>query len=161
MLHRKFYHIRGIDKTTYSKKAYDREKNLKLYQKLISEGCSQKTALEAIGISRATYYRWKKNYQIYGLEGLEDESRRPDNLRKSSWTRKDEKLVFRMRKRFNLWGKYKIAAILSREYNSNLSASTVGRIISKFIAKDKIKPVNFYFGRTIKKKRIFDRHAKR
>jgi hypothetical protein len=98
---------------------------------------------------------------MHGLEGLEDESRRPDNLRKSAWTRKEEKLVYRVRKRFNLWGKYKIAAILSREYNSNLSASTVGRIISKFIAKGKIKPVGFYFGRTAKKRRAFDNHAQR
>jgi len=57
MLHRKFYHIQGIDETAYSQKTYDREKKLKLYQKLISEGCSQKTALEAIKASRATYYR--------------------------------------------------------------------------------------------------------
>jgi len=161
MLQRKFYHIQGIDETTYSQKAYDREKKIKLYQKLISEGCSQKTALEAIEVSRASYYRWKKNYQIYGLEGLEDESRRPNNIRKPTWTRKDEQLVLKLRTKFNLWGKHKIAAILSREYGVKLSPSTVGRIISMFIRKGKIKPVNFYLGRNTRKRRVFDGHAQR
>ncbi|MFC1842445.1 integrase core domain-containing protein [Candidatus Dependentiae bacterium] len=161
MLHRKFYHIRGIDETAYSKKAYSREKKLRLYKKLVSEGCTQKTALEAIETSKASYYRWKKNYQICGLEGLENESRRPRNLRKSAWTKKDEQLVLKVRKRFKLWGKYKIAAILVREYSVNLSALTVGRIISKFIKKGKIKPVGFYFGRATKKRRVFDHHAQR
>jgi len=161
MLHRKFYHIRGIDETAYSKKAYKRKEKLIIYQKLVSEGCSQKTALEAIGTSRATYYRWKKRYQIYGLAGLENESRRPNNTRKSTWTREEKLLVLKTRKKFKLWGKYKIAAILSREYNTNLSASTVGRIISKLIKNGKIKPVCFYFGKNLKKRRVFDGHAQR
>jgi len=161
VIHKKFYHIRKIDDTAYSKKAYDREKKLKIYQKLISEGCQQRTALEAIGTSRATYYRWNKNYKIYGLEGLEDESRRPNNLRKSTWTKKDQKLVLKARKKYKLWGKYKIAAILLREYGVKMSVSTVGRIISKFIKKGQLKPVGFYIGRMPKKRRVFDGHAQR
>lgn len=161
IIHKQFYHIRRIDETTYSQKAYDREKKLKLYQKLISEGCSKKTALEAIETSRATYYRWKKSYKLYRLAGLEDESRCPNNLRKPAWTRKDEQLILKVRQKFKLWGKYKIAAILSREYSVNLSASTVGRIISKFIKKGKIKPVCFYLGRSSRKRRVFDGHAQK
>jgi len=82
MLHKQYYHIRGIDETAYSQKTYDREKKLKLYQKLIAEGCSQKTSLEAIETPRSTYYRWRKNYQLHGLAGLEDESRSPNYSRK-------------------------------------------------------------------------------
>jgi len=160
-IHRKFYHIRGIDETAYSQKVYDRKKKLELYKKLILEGCSQKTALEAIETPRSTYYRWKKNYELYGLSGLEDESRSPNNPRKSTWTREDELLVLKVRKKFKLWGKYKIAAIIYREYGVRLSVSTVGRIISKFIKKGDIKPVCFYLGRTPKKRRVFDRHAQR
>ena len=160
-IHRKFYQIQGIDETDYSQKAYDRKEKLRIYGKLVSEGCSQKTALEAIKISRATYYRWKRSYQLFGLAGLEDESRSPNNPRKTAWTRKDERLVLKVRKKFKLWGKYKIAAILSREYRINLSASTVGRIISKFIKKGEIKPVSFYFGIKIKKRRVFNGHAQR
>ena len=160
-LHRRFYHIRGIDETAYSQKAYDRLEKLRIYKKLVSEGCTQKTALEAIGASRTSYYRWKKNYQIYGLEGLEDESRRPNNIRESTWTRKDEQLVLKVRTKFKLWGKHKIAAILFREYDVKLSSSTVGRIISIFIKKGKVRPVNFYLGRNTRKRRVFDGHAQR
>jgi len=161
IIHRKFYHIKGIDETAYSQKAYDRKEKLRIYQKLVSEGCSQRTALEAIGTSRATYYRWRKRHQVRGLEGLEDESRRPENIRKSTWTRKEELLVLKVRTKFKLWGKYKIAAILSREYSVKLSASTIGRIISMFLEKGKIKSVNFYLGRNTRKRRVFDGHAQR
>jgi len=160
-IHNKFYHITGIDETPYSKKAYKRKKKLNTYQKLVGEGCSQKTALEAIDTSRSTYYRWKKNYQLYGLEGLEDESRAPNNTRRRAWTRKDELLVSQLRKKYKLWGKYKITVILAREYNKKLSVSTVGRIISKLISKGEIRPVFFYFGKTPKKRRVFDGHAQR
>jgi len=161
MLHKQYYHIRGIDETAYSQKTYDREKKLKLYQKLIAEGCSQKTSLEAIETPRSTYYRWRKNYQLHGLAGLEDESRSPNCSRKPTWKREDELLVLNVRKKFKLWGKYKIKAILSREYCVKLSASTIGRIISKFIKKGEIKPVFFYLGRSSKKRRSFDGHAQR
>ena len=48
--------------TTASPFAKARLKKLELYATLRQEGCSSVTALEALGWSRATYYRWHKRY---------------------------------------------------------------------------------------------------
>ena len=160
-LHKRFYHFNGIDQTNYSKEAFEREKKLKIYDKLILEGCSRITALEAIQTSKATFYRWKKRYKNSSLEGLENESRKPKNLRKPKWTIGDESLVLKIRKKHRLWGKNKISVIIKREYSKSISASTVGRIISKLVKLGRIRPVRFYYGQTKdKKRRIFDKHAK-
>ena len=159
-LHRRFYHFNGIDQTNYSKKAFEREKKLKMYKKLILGGCLRTLALEAIQTSKATFYRWKKRYKNSSLEGLENESRRPKNLRKPKWTIDDESLVLKIRKKHLLWGKGKISVIIKREYSGSISSSTVGRIISKLVKLGRIKPVKFYFGRIKnKKRRVFDNHA--
>ena len=119
--------------------------------------------LRALKISNATYYRWKNRYKIYDIAGLEKEGKRPKNLRKTCWKKENEKIILKVRKQFSLWGKYKIQVILKREYGLKLSVSTVGRIIAKLVKQGKIKPVDFHFyGRTKRKKRrIFNKHAKR
>ena len=63
VLHRKLYHLNKIDESEYSSEAYKRYEKLRLYSKLRSEGCSERSALEAIGMSRATYFRWLKKYK--------------------------------------------------------------------------------------------------
>ena len=142
--------------------SYKKKEKLDLYDKLRSEGCRQKTTLQAIKISRSTYYVWKKKYKQNGLEGLENQSRCPNKVRKPTWNSDTEQLVLNTRKKYKLWGKYKIAAIIKREQKINLSVSMVGRIISKHIKLGNIKPVEFYFGKlTPKKHRVFNNHAKR
>ncbi len=160
-LHKAFYQIKRINDREYSPEAYERYDKIRLFYKLKDENCSEKTALEAIKISRATLYRWIKRYQISNLAGLEKESRRPNKLRMPLWTSKTEKMVVDMRKQYNLWGKEKIAVMIKRNYNEIVSASTVGRIIRKFILKGKLKPVAFYYGKKETRRRMFNGHAKR
>ena len=64
-LHPKFYRV---SKTVarLSDDAQQRWHQLKLYQQLRAEGCSETTALEAIGWSRASYYRWRKRLEQQG-----------------------------------------------------------------------------------------------
>ena len=57
ILHKKFYQVRSLNGREYSPEVLERESKLKFYKQLIWEGCSQKTALKAIKVSRATYYR--------------------------------------------------------------------------------------------------------
>ena len=75
-----FYRRLPIDDST-PKEAIQRWEKLRLYQRLRRQGCSQKLALEAIGCSRATYYRWKKRFDTSGLPGLVARSRRPRRVR--------------------------------------------------------------------------------
>lgn len=156
-LHKKFYHARGIDERAYSEIAFEREKKLKIYDKLTGENCSQEVALEAIGISRATLYRWKNRYREFGLEGLEDESRRLVRKRKHRWGPKEKQLVVNLRRKYQIWGKIKRQTFLARDYQVNFSISTVGRIIKNLVDSEKSLSKNFSksheetFGITIKK----------
>jgi len=152
----------GIDETEYSPEVYKRQEKLDLYRQLRSEGCVQKTALKAIGISRATCYRWEKQYVQQGLVGLEVKDRTPLKVRQPKWNSELEKQVCQLRKKWPLYGKYKLAVILARDYQIKVSASTIGRILKKLLLKELILPVHFYYGHVkTKKKRVFNKHAKR
>jgi len=160
-LHKKFYQIKRIEERQYSKEAYERYDKIKFFYKLKEEGCSEKTALEAIKVSRATIYRWIKKYRNLNLTGLEKLSYRPNNVRKTQWDAKSEEIAYMMRKEHNLYGKEKIAVMVQRKFNKVLSASTIERIIKKFILKGKLQPVNFYYGKKQTRRRLFNGHAKR
>ncbi len=160
-LRKKVYQIKRIDESEYAPKVYERYEKIRLYQKLRREGCSEKTALEAIKISRAQYFRLKRRYKSLGLEGLEDESKRPKKLREPLWDSKTEKIVIAMRHKYALWGKHKLSVIINRELGVNISASTIGRILKKALSKGVIKSVACYFGRKEFKPRVFNNHAQR
>jgi putative transposase len=160
-LHSKLYHVRRIDETEYSSKTYDRYDKLRLFKKLRQEGCSEKTALESIKMSRATYYRLNKKYEEIGLQGLEDESKRPHTIRKPMWAQAQEALVLAMRKDHRSWGKHKIVAMIVLKHGITISASTVGRILKSLLNRALIKPVSFYTGAQHYKPRQFNNHAQR
>jgi putative transposase len=159
--HKKVYHIKRIDESEYSKKAYVRYDKLLLYQKLRREGCTEETAFEAIGMSRATFFRLQRRYKVLGLAGLEDGNKRPHQVRKPLWDSKTEKIVLAMRHRYPFWGKQKLAIMIKRELKTTISPSTIGRILKKALSKGKIKSVAFYFGTKEFKPRTFNGHAKR
>jgi len=161
LLHRKFNYVRDLDTTEYSQTVYERKDILQKIKLLLAEGCSEETALEVNNISRATYYRWKKSYTLFGLAGLENESRRPNNVRKPARTAEEEKRVYHLRITYKLWGKAKIAACYKTEYKKTISESTVGRIISKLVEQNKIMPVRFLYGKKDLRRRVFSGHAQR
>jgi len=150
---RRSYHSRGIDETKYSEATFEREKKLKDCEALICEGCLPDLAFDVIGISKATYYRWKKRYEELGLLGLEDEDRRPRRTRKPLWGTKEEALVTQLRKKYPTWGKNKIKVLLERDHQTYLSVSTVGRIIKKLVQKGRIYPTSYFSGSAKRKKR--------
>lgn len=162
ILPKKLYHTSNIDETEYSKKTWERQEKLEKIALLLSEGCSEQVALKAIGVARSTYYRWKQNYKYFGLAGLENESKRPINARKSSWSRETENRVYHLRKKFCLMGKQKIAVMYERKYRVKISQSMVGRIITKLIKRGSLLPVKYYlYGKKDTKKRVFNGYAQR
>ena len=162
LLHRKFDYVRDIDETEYNQIVYERKEKLLLYDQLTSEGCSQETSLVAIGASRATYHRWKKNYKEFGLVGLENESTRPNKVRKSQWSKQTEQQIYHLRIKYPIWGKEKIAVMMQRIHNQKVSISSVGRILKKLLHEDKIQPVRFHlYNKKDTKRRKFDGHSQR
>lgn len=111
-----------------SKRARQRIKWFDYYRKCgnISQTCRY------YGISRKTFYKWKRRYLKYHLPSLENNSRRPKHLRQSKTPWEQVLLVKKLRTQYPYYSKYKLSVILRRDYGITVSASTVGRIIKKY-----------------------------
>ena len=81
------------------------------------------------GISRQTFYRWKRRYDPQALGTLEDRSHRPHHRRRPTWTPEQAERVRRLRQPYPRWGKDKLAVLLRRE-GWPVSVSRVGRILT-------------------------------
>jgi putative transposase len=95
-------------------------------------GLSADDAAAAVGVSRATLYRW--------AERPEPRSRRPRRLRGPQWTAALARAVEELRADNPMWGKRKLAWLIRRE-GIAVSASTVGRILKSLMARGLVTPV--------------------
>jgi transposase InsO family protein len=89
----------------------------------------------AQGISRQTYYKWKKRFELEGLDGLRDRSRRPHSVPIATPVEVEEAIV-RVRKQLADEGEFNgplsIADRLTAEGVSPLPASaTIARILAR------------------------------
>lgn len=83
------------------------------------------------GISRETFYKWKKRYNPWRLESLEDESRRPKNTRHWEVDRTRELRLIALRKAHIRYGKMKLKVLYEREYGEPISSWKIQRVIEK------------------------------
>lgn len=153
-----------LDMSLCSPEASRRVEKIKLYERLRSEGCSEATALKAIELSRATYFRWKKILVEQGPKNLELISRKPKTVRRSQWIQELQLAVFRLRKANPIYGRLKIHAILHRDFPelARVSVSTVGRILKKLIDLKRILPAwVLSASKKSRRKRKFDKYAQR
>ena len=82
------------------------------------------------GISRQTFYCWKRRYDSQNLRTLEAGSHRPHHRRQPTWTAAQAERVRRLREQYPRWGKDKLAVLLRRE-GWRVSVSMVGRILTR------------------------------
>ena len=54
-----------------------KEKKLLLYEEMLKAGYGKEEITHKTGISRPTFYRWKRRYRDQGIKGLKDLSHRP------------------------------------------------------------------------------------
>ena len=161
--------IKGLHKNIYRLYAYARTQEcLEVYrqkylhqvqrwEKLGSEGVSLDLRQEIVGISRATYYRYRKI--LRKLEkGIAPPSKKPKRLNKPRWGESHKQLVLQIRRANPTYGKEKIAIILKRDHHQTISQSTVGRIL-KFLKEKGLISRSISALRT-KRKRVFKKHAK-
>lgn len=83
------------------------------------------------GISRQTFYRWRRRYDRQDLFRLEGRSHRPHRRRQPTWSFSLARRVLHWRRRHPRWGKDKLAVLLRRE-GLCISTSMVGRILTHF-----------------------------
>ena len=86
------------------------------------------------GISRQTFYRWRRRYNPRDLRSLEDRSHKPKRLRRPTWCRELAIAVLHLREQYPRWGKDKLAVLL-REREWEVSTSMVGRILTHLKAR--------------------------
>lgn len=104
------------------------------------------------GIHHRSFYRYYDRFQKLGLKGLENLSQRPKHVRQPTTPLLHVDLVRTLRKANPEYSKYKLAVILKRDHGIELSASTVGRIISRY---------NLFFATPVKPKGHPDRVVRR
>jgi putative transposase len=81
------------------------------------------------GISRQTFYRWKRRFDRHDLASLEERSHRPLKVRRPTWAPELEHAVLALRREYPRWGKDKLV-ILLRQQKHVVSTSMVGRILT-------------------------------
>ena len=59
--------------------------------KSISDNCT------VFGVSRQTQYKWKRRYNVYGIDGLKNQSKKPHNIKNVKVTKELEKIILKMR----------------------------------------------------------------
>ena len=89
------------------------------------------------GISRQTFYRWKRRYQPHDLTSLEERSHRPHRRRRPTWSPQLAEWVRQLRRRHPCWGKDKLVVLLRRE-GVRVSTSMVGRILTQLKARGQL-----------------------
>lgn len=131
---------------------------VKKYQLLRDEDIDHKTCYILSGISRATFYRYKKILEDL-KNGILPPSKKPKQVRKKNWGEREIQLVLKIRRDNPTYGKSKIATILTRDHDAKLSESTVGRILKHIKTKGCLTKSRSAF--RYKRKRTFKGHAKR
>ena len=61
ILPKRLYHTSNIDETDYSPIVWQRKEKLEKIELLMTDGCSEDVALEALSTHRSSYFRWKKS----------------------------------------------------------------------------------------------------
>jgi putative transposase len=159
-LHKNIYKLSSYtlsqEKLDVHRKKY--EKPVKLWKKLKSEGVSDQTCQDTLGLSRATYYRYKAHLSALS-KGILPPTKKPKTPRKPMWGESEKQLVLKLRRENPTYGKAKIAVILKRDHGLGLSESTVGRIIKHLMSKGLVQ--KSASASRQRKKRVFKGHAQK
>lgn len=106
---------------------------------LRAKGLTVAVALAPVGLSRASYYRWRREARG-GIERLVPRSRRPHRLRRPSWQPALVEAVERLRQDFPMWGRAKLVVLLRAE-GFAVSESTVGRVLRHLVDRGAVEAV--------------------
>ena len=131
---------------------------VKRWEKLKAAGSNDKIAQEFAGVSRATYFRYKRRLKDLA-KGVLPPTKKPKTLQKPRWFESEKQLVLCIRRENPTYGKAKIAVILKRDFAIKISESTVGRIL-KFLQSKGLVLKSASALRVKRKRNFTGRHAK-
>jgi transposase InsO family protein len=98
----------------------------------VNGGMSVSEAADEHGIARSCAYKWVTRYRKYGLEGLQEQSRRPERSPdRTSQEIVDELLA--LKRKHPGFGPAKLATLMEEEHGEHvLAASTAGTILARY-----------------------------
>lgn len=96
------------------------------------DGLTADQAAHAVGVSRATLYRWDRR--------AEPLSRRPHRIKPKRWSPALIAEIERLRDDFPMWGRAKLGPLL-REQGFDVSNATTGRIIAHLVKRGRVVAV--------------------
>ena len=134
------------------KQPHPHAEKVQLWQKLKSEGVSDASCAELVGISRATFFRYQR--QIRQNVAF---TKKPRRINQRQWGESEKQRILAIRRNTD-YGKFKIAVILKRDHNITISESTVGRILDHLLEKQLITRSVSAPGK--RRRRQFNNHAK-
>ncbi len=102
------------------------------WRRAMSDGLTAEQAAKAIGVARATLYRWNERVEL--------RCRRPHRMRKPRRPRELVLAVEGLRLDHPMWGKQKLGPIL-RKQGFAISDATVGRIVGELIRRGVVAKV--------------------
>jgi len=103
------------------------------YKMIIESERSGKTISDictSFGVSRQTWYKWKRRYNVYGIDGLKNQSKRPQNIKNVKVTKEIEKIILELRLN-NRFGPMRIRFRLKRKYGVSLGTKTIYNLLKR------------------------------
>ena len=116
----------------------ERVEVVRRWRRAMAKGLSSQEAAAAVGVSRATLYRWRRN--------PEPQSKRPRRMRPRQWTSAQIRAVEAFRRQYPAWGRRRIGHLLRHPVRRDscaidISDATVGRILVFLVATGRVRPV--------------------
>ena len=99
------------------------------------EGYAVTQTARHFGISRKTFYKWFGQFDkdnLYSLHKLEDRSKAPKRVRQREITSVQLERIIQLRKKHIRWGKEKLAVVYQEEYQEEISAWKIQKVIETF-----------------------------
>ncbi len=115
----------------------ERVELVRRWRRAMAMGLSSQEAAAAVGVSRATLYRWRRD--------PEPRSKRPRRVRPRQWTRAQVRAVGAFRCQYPAWGRRRIGHLLRHPVRRDscavdISDATVGRILAHLVATGRVRP---------------------
>jgi transposase len=103
------------------------------YRMIIEPECSGKAVSDvciAFGVSRETWYKWKRRYDAYGIDGLKNQSRKPHDIKYVKVTEELEKIILELRLN-SRFGPRRIKFRLKRKCRVSLGTRTIYKLLKR------------------------------
>ena len=136
----------------------ERVELVRRWRRAMAMGLSSQEAAVAVGVSRATLYRWRRT--------PEPRSKRPRRVRPRQWTSAQIRAVAAFRRQYPAWGRRRIGHLLRHPARRDscamdISDATVGRILAHLVACGRARPVVCFTATARKRRRRQARPVRR